>query len=142
MENCIFCKIVKGEIPAFKVYESENVIAFLDLTQLTRGHTLVIPKNHKRWLWDHDDKEYCDLMVASKKIANVMRKLYNIEWVEMIVAGMGVEHTHVHIIPRYENDGHKEVPAEETKIKKFTQEEMKQTAEELKQAIETQIKSS
>lgn len=140
MENCIFCKIAKGQILTDKIYEDKNVIAFLDLSGLTKGHTLVVPKTHKRWLWDHDDKEYCEILKAAKKIANIIRSHYGIEWVEMVVAGMGVHHTHIHILPRFPNDGHKEIPLDETKEKTFSTEELKEIAEDLKKAIETQIK--
>lgn len=136
MEDCTFCKIIKGEIPAFKIYEDKTAVAFLDLSQYTKGHTLIIPKNHQRWLWDHNEKEYCHIMKVSRKIANIMRKVYSIEWVEMIVAGMGVEHTHIHIIPRYPGDGHKEIPLEETKVKNFSKEELADIAEELKNAVD------
>jgi len=136
MENCIFCKIVKGEAHVDKIYEDKDVIAFLDLNSLTKGHTLVVPKTHKRWLWEHNDKEYCEIMKVVKKIANVMRSHYNIEWVEMVVAGMGVHHTHVHILPRFQNDGHREIPLESTREKTFSLEELSEMTKDLKKAID------
>ncbi|MBU3904932.1 MAG: HIT domain-containing protein [Nanoarchaeota archaeon] len=135
MIDCIFCKIIAGEISSQKVYEDKDIIVILDISQLTLGHSIVIPKNHKRWLWDHEDEEYCKIMKISKKIANSMREALGIEWVEMIVAGIGVEHTHVHILPRYEDDGHKEIPMPETKTKEFKEEEIKEVLEKIKNAL-------
>ncbi len=119
MTNCIFCKIVKGEIPSYKVYEDENFLAFLDIRPLNPGHTLVIPKKHFRWVWDTENiGEYYEVV---KKVANAIKKVHETEYVISLVFGEEVEHAHVWLIPRFENDGHgsaidlkniKEIPAE------------------------------
>jgi histidine triad (HIT) family protein len=110
MEDCIFCKIAKGEIPAHKVYEDKDVIAFLDISPMVKGHTIVIPKNHSRWLWDIEAKEYQILTERTHYLANVLRKAFNTDWVEELVAGRGIPHTHIHLMPRTKEDGQPEVP--------------------------------
>ena len=71
-QNCIFCKIIKGDIPSHKVYEDENYFAFLDIRPLNPGHTLVIPKKHYRWVWDVENiGEYYEI---TSKIANAIKK--------------------------------------------------------------------
>ncbi|MBU3897177.1 MAG: HIT domain-containing protein [Nanoarchaeota archaeon] len=135
MTDCIFCKIAKGEVPCHKIYEDNEVIVILDRSQLTLGHSMVIPKNHKRWLWHHEDEEYTKIMHTAKKIANAMRDSLKIDWVEMVVAGMGVQHTHVHILPRYDDDGHGEIPIPNTKTKEFKEEDMKKVVEEIKKSL-------
>ena len=92
MDDCIFCKIIKGEAPSYKVYEDDDFFAFLSIVPLNPGHTLVIPKKHFRWVWDVPNiGEYYE---AVGKIANAMRKAFNIEWVVSLVAGEEVPHAH------------------------------------------------
>lgn len=122
-------------MPCHKVYEDDDVIVILDRIQLTLGHSMVIPKNHQRWLWDHSDTEYYKIMEISKKLANAMRKALGTEWIEMVVAGMGVPHTHVHIIPRYEDDGHGEIPLPSTMRKEFKEEDKKEVIEKIKKEL-------
>ena len=72
-ENCLFCKIVKGEIPAIKIWEDKNHIAFLDMKPINPGHLLVIPKNHKDYVFDLSDKDYSKLMLKAKEIAKDLK---------------------------------------------------------------------
>ena len=107
--GCIFCMIKDGQIPSAKVYENEYVMAFLDLSQANVGHTLVIPKVHADTLLNLDDKNYCEVMKAVKKLANVILKATNADGINIInnsyeAAGQTVMHAHVHIIPRFKND--------------------------------------
>ena len=106
---CIFCKIVNGEIPSKKVYEDENVIAILDISQATKGHTLVIPKKHSANLLEIDSEEYINVMKAvnlvTKKLSNTLKPAgINILNNCGEVAGQTVMHFHVHVIPRYEEN--------------------------------------
>ena len=103
--DCIFCKIAKGEIPSYKVYEDDNFLAFLDINPFAKGHTLIVPKKHVKWVWDLNGKDYSDLMSLAKKIALAMKKEFNTEWVVEGIAGIDVPHAHVHIIPRQIGDG-------------------------------------
>ncbi|MBI4009819.1 MAG: HIT domain-containing protein [Candidatus Aenigmarchaeota archaeon] len=104
MEKCIFCKIVEGKVPSYKIYEDRNYIAFLDKFPRTPGHTQVIPKRHYRWVYDVPDfGEYFDVV---KKIAEGIKKALNPRLVHLITIGDEVPHAHVWIVPRFENDGH------------------------------------
>ena len=100
MDGCIFCKIVKGEIPCFKIFEDENFLAFLDISQFTPGHTLVIPKTHYRFVWDHPQiGEYYSLV---QKIAAHYQKL-GYKYVDSLVFGRMMPHAHVHLVPHNED---------------------------------------
>jgi histidine triad (HIT) family protein len=99
MDNCIFCKIVKGEIPTYKVYEDENFFAFLDINPHTKGHTLVIPKQHYKWVYDVPNfGTYWETAHAVTK--NILEKLHP-HFVSYLTYGLDVPHAHIHIIPRY-----------------------------------------
>ena len=95
--NCIFCKIVKKEIPAEVVYEDDNFLAFLDIRPQSPGHTLVIPKQHYRWVWDHP--EVGQYFEVAKKIALAQRQAFGIEKIISKVVGEEVPHAHVWLIP-------------------------------------------
>ena len=106
---CIFCKIIAGEIPIYKVYEDEKTLAFLDIKPITPGHTLVIPKKHYANLSEINDGELTDLILAVKKICTLlMAKLnftdYAIAENNGPLAGQSVSHIHFHIIPRPKED--------------------------------------
>lgn len=106
---CVFCEIVKGNIPSSKVYEDDNYLAILDLSQTTLGHTLVMPKKHYDNFLQMDSKEAGELMavvniVANKVVKNLGASGCNILNNTNEVAGQTVMHTHVHIIPRYSKD--------------------------------------
>lgn len=102
--DCIFCSIINGKIPARKVYEDDEILAFLDIRPLNPGHTLIIPKKHYRWVWDIDDIGY--FYEKIQLIANGIRKAMNTEWVVSLIFGESVEHAHVWLIPRFKDDGH------------------------------------
>ena len=110
MKECIFCKIAKKEIPADIIYEDKDFIAFLDINPYVKGHLLVIPKKHSAWLWDIDSKNYKKLMERTYYLANILRKAFNTDWIEEVVAGIGVQHTHIHLLPRQIEDGLGEIP--------------------------------
>ena len=97
MENCIFCKIVAGEIPAHKVYEDETYFAFLDIHPKAPGHTQVIPKEHHRWVWDVPNVgEYFEV---ATKIAKAQRKAFGTDWILSRIVGDEVTHAHIWIYP-------------------------------------------
>lgn len=99
MEDSIFTKIIKGEIPSHKIYEDERTIAFLTIQPFTTGHTLVVPKKQVDQLWDLDDDEYANLMRVVKKLSLHLRKVFNADRVGMAVKGFEVPHIHVHLLP-------------------------------------------
>jgi histidine triad (HIT) family protein len=97
MSDCIFCKIVKGDIPAYKVYEDDDFMAFLDIAEFVEGHTLVIPKKHYRFFWDIDNVgEYYECV---SKICNHYTKDLGFKFVDTLTFGRMVPHAHVHLVP-------------------------------------------
>jgi histidine triad (HIT) family protein len=97
--SSIFTKIVNGEIPAYKIAEDDNYLAFLDVNPNAKGHTLCIPKQEIDKIFDMDDELYLGLMKFSKKIASALEKTVPCKRVGMAVVGLEVPHAHVHLIP-------------------------------------------
>jgi len=108
--DCLFCKIVSGEIPSKKVYEDAHAFAFLDINPCTKGHTLVVPKKHYSHLRDMPDEETAALLAAAlaieKRVVEALQAAgANIGINDGRAAGQEVQHVHVHVIPRYLQDG-------------------------------------
>ena len=108
-DDCIFCKIVAGDLPAHKVQEDEHTIAFMDLNPWTRGHALVVPRRHSRNLYDVEDEDLERVAVAAKRLAVTMRDRLRCDGVNLLncceaAAWQTVFHTHIHVIPRYDGD--------------------------------------
>ncbi len=107
--SCIFCKIINKEIPSKIVYEDELVLAILDLSQATYGHTLVMPKKHYENIYEIDDKTLAHLINVVKMLAIKIKNKLNASGINILnnnetAAGQSVMHLHFHIIPRYDND--------------------------------------
>ncbi|MBK8599188.1 MAG: HIT family protein [Flavobacterium sp.] len=102
--STIFTKIVKGEIPCYKVAEDESFLAFLDVNPNAKGHTLCIPKRETNKIFDIADSEYAALMLFSKKVAVALEKTIPCKRIGMAVIGLEVPHAHVHLIPLNEMD--------------------------------------
>jgi histidine triad (HIT) family protein len=103
--GCIFCKIVRGEIPAHKVYEDENFLAFLDIHPQSPGHAQVIPKRHYRWVWDVPNVgAYFELV---RSIAKAQQKAFGIDWILSKTVGDEVSHAHIWVFPSNEAAGDK-----------------------------------
>ncbi len=107
--DCLFCKIAKGEIPAKKVYEDSDVVAFLDINPANPGHTLVVPKKHSETLLDTDDAVLEKAIIVVRKIAQKMKDEMNTAGLNIVqnngkMAGQLVGHIHFHVIPRYAGD--------------------------------------
>ncbi len=108
MPDCIFCKIVQGEIPSVKVYEDARVLAFEDINPISAGHTLIIPKTHAENIWEISEEDLAAIHVASKKIARAIRNALDPTGVAVLqLNGRGVNqlvmHYHLHLIPRTAN---------------------------------------
>ncbi len=108
--DCIFCKIINGEISSYKVFEDDLVFAFLDINPLSKGHTLIIPKKHFVDILDIDNKSLERVAVASKNLAiRYSKKLgaegFNLRQSSGAIAHQDVFHFHMHLVPRYKNDG-------------------------------------
>jgi len=108
--NCIFCKIVKGDIPCAKIFEDDKVMAFLDIAPANKGHALIVTKNHYETLGEIPDDDLNDMMLKAKKIARAQSAALGNEGFNLLmnnkkVAGQLVLHAHMHIIPRFKGDG-------------------------------------
>ncbi|HAP69637.1 MAG TPA: HIT family protein [Flavobacteriales bacterium] len=97
--SSIFTKIINGEIPSYKVVESETCFAFLDINPLAKGHTLVVPKKEVDYIFDVEDELYSDLMLFAKKVGKAIEKVVPCERVGVTVIGLEVPHAHIHLIP-------------------------------------------
>lgn len=104
VENCIFCKISSKEIPSSVIYEDDKFISFLDISPVTKGHSLLIPKDHHVWMHEVPDDLLKDAFLVTKKIMNMMRKGLPCDYVQVVVVGKDVPHFHIHLMPRYLND--------------------------------------
>lgn len=108
--NCLFCKIIGGEIPATKVYEDEHSFAFLDIHPINIGHTLIIPKEHFTNLYETPDETLSHLAIVIKKLSIAVKSAVNADGINIgmnndPVAGQVIFHTHIHVIPRFADDG-------------------------------------
>ncbi len=99
MQDSIFTKIIKGELPSYKIYEDDNTYAFLDINPIMPGHTLVIPKKQVQFIWDLEQDDYQSLMKSVKKIGTHMRNVLPQKHIGIKVVGLDVPHTHVHLVP-------------------------------------------
>ncbi|RNF39456.1 HIT family protein [Planococcus salinus] len=139
MTDCIFCKIIEGEIPSVKVYEDDHVYAFMDIMPLSKGHTLLIPKSHKANIYELSSEEAANLFSVAPKIAQAIKETFEPVGMNLLnnageQAGQSVFHFHLHFIPRYgETDGFgmKWV----SKEKEFTSERIQQLAEQVKEKL-------
>jgi histidine triad (HIT) family protein len=112
MQESIFTKIINGDIPSHKIYEDENVFAFLDIHPITEGHTLVIPKKQVEFVWDLEAPEYRALTDAAQKIAVHLRQVLNVPYVGQQIIGVDVPHAHIHLVPfAHAKDFHREPDA-------------------------------
>ena len=127
----IFSKIVSGDIPAFKVDEDKNYVAFLDIFPLAKGHVLVIPKKETDYIFDLDSEEYLGLFNFAKKVAKAMDKVISCERIGVAVIGLEVPHAHIHLLPLHDVS---DINFERPKLK-FPDSEMKEIADLIKSAI-------
>ncbi len=107
--NCIFCKILKGEIPSTVVYEDDSFRAILDVNPAARGHVIILPKNHAANIFELSEEDASGIFVVAKKVATAIKKAYNCDGVNILqnngeAAGQTVFHLHVHVIPRFKDD--------------------------------------
>ena len=134
MEDCIFCKIVKGEIPSFKVYEDDRVLAFMDINPISPGHTLIIPKNHAANLKEISDEDLAAVHRASKKVLTGIETALNATGVACVqLNGRGVNqvvmHYHLHLIPKVPEGP--DLPVSKWEIIPGDMNEIKATAEKI-----------
>ena len=104
-DNCIFCKIIKWEIPCEKIYGNKGFLVFLDIQPVSSGHILIIPKKHIVWMQEADDQMISGVFTLAKKIMLAIKNGIKCDYVQVSVGGTDIPHFHVHLIPRYFNDG-------------------------------------
>ncbi len=110
MKDCLFCKIIKGEIPCVKIYENNQVLCFLDINPVTRGHSLVVPKKHSADILEIGEEELKEMSKLLPKISRALKKATGAKGINLMMsngeeAGQVVMHSHLHLIPRFEDDG-------------------------------------
>lgn len=115
MKDCLFCKIIAGEIPSERVYEDADTLAFLDIHPNNPGHSLVIPKRHSENLYDMDDHSLAAVMRTAQKVAKAIRAAVAAEGINLAMnnesaAGQVIFHPHIHVIPRFKEDGYRHWP--------------------------------
>ncbi|QQS44259.1 HIT domain-containing protein [Candidatus Roizmanbacteria bacterium] len=126
MEDCIFCKIVQGEIPSYKVYEDESYLAFMDVFPRVKGHVLVIPKEHYRWVYDVPD--FAGYWQTAKKIGMKIQQAVGSDYISFITMGEAVPHAHIHILPQHHGEIH---GIKFTPVVEMTKEEIGTLAKEI-----------
>ena len=129
--SSIFTKIVRKEIPSYKVHENDRFYAFLDINPLKKGHTLVIPKNEVDYIFDLESDEYKNLWGFAKNVANGMQKVIDCKRISIVVMGLEVPHAHIHLIPL---DNMNDINFNQPKLN-LSSEEMQQIADKIRNAI-------
>lgn len=132
MKDCVFCKIIKGEISCDKIYENENFFAFLDVNPLNPGHTLLIPKKHVEWVNDYEPFE--EYWKEARKLSKIIQKTLDPVLVAYVVYGLGVPHAHIHLIPKFEGDEHPQGPNPE-KIYEYKKGEKEETIKKIRKEL-------
>lgn len=127
MDGCVFCKLVRGTLPSYKIYEDNLFFAFLDIHPRTKGHTLLIPKKHYRWVYDVP--EFGLYWKSVLHITKAMQKILNPSFITYVTHGLEVSHAHIHILPRYKETEF--VPD----VKVFAKEEMEEVKNTLMQEL-------
>ena len=120
----IFSKIIKGEIPCYKIAEDENYFAFLDINPLRAGHTLVVPKKETDYIFDLDDDQLAGMIIFSKKVAAAIKSVIPCNRIGVAILGLEVPHAHIHLVPM---DTMEDINFKNPKLK-FTPEEFKEIA--------------
>lgn len=129
MNDCIFCKIISGEIPCYKVWEDDHHLAFLDIHPIKTGHTMVIPKDHHPFVFEIPDAQYSDLWLAAKKVSDLLKSTFKPKTnkIGVMVYGLDVDHTHIHLVPL-----DKSGDLSFKNAKPASKEELKQTLEKIR----------
>ena len=135
MPDCIFCKIFRGELPSYRIYEDEHTLAFLDIHPIMPGHALVIPKKHAENIFEISAEDWSHVQETVRKTAIALEKALSADGVNLMMnnreqAGQVVDHAHIHLIPRHKGDGLKLWPH-----KSYKEGEAEHIAEQVKAAL-------
>ncbi len=135
---CAFCQIVSGENPHHIFYEDDEFLGFLDKYPLNPGHSQFIPKEHHRWVWDMDAPSIALLFTKATRVVKALQRACNTDWVIADTGGIGVPHAHIHLVPRFEDDGHGELP--DPKIyRDISEEEMRRLCDAIHLELESDL---
>ncbi|MGL4736111.1 MAG: HIT family protein [Cellulosilyticaceae bacterium] len=137
MSDCIFCKIIEGEIPSFTIYEDEIFKVILDRFPASKGHMLILPKSHHVNIWDMSEEVSTKIYGLAKKMANTLSEAFQVDGINIVqnngaAAGQSVFHFHLHLIPRYKGD---DIVLNTTMQQDMTLAELEKVAEELKSYV-------
>lgn len=141
MSNCIFCKIVNNELPGYKLYEDEDILAFMDIQPINPGHLLIIPKKHAELISEVDDEVVAKMNVTAKRLNTALRKSglktegVNFFLADGEAAGQEIFHVHLHVFPRFKNDGFG-IRFPENYRNKPSADELKTAAEKIKSSLQ------
>jgi histidine triad (HIT) family protein len=130
MENCIFCKIARGEIPSIRIWENDRFYSFLDANPINPGHLLIIPKRHVDYFFDLSNQEYVEIMEIARKIEGSLKKTTGAKRIGLIVNGFEIPHAHLHLIPLHNSND-----IDPRRAKKGIPEEMEKMAERIRLEI-------
>ena len=138
MSDCVFCKIIKGEIPCFKIFEDDTVLAFADINPLSKGHLLIIPKRHIENMWEATEEELVTVMRTAKRLVHAIKDAINPDGVAVLqlngkAVNQVVMHYHFHLIPRSKEEG--KLSMTEWELIPGNMEQIKQTAAQITAAI-------
>jgi len=145
MEDCLFCRIARGDLPAFKLYEDDHILAFLDLHPIRKGHALIIPKAHHVWFEDLPEPLATRITTCAQQISRAMKRFYKVERVALFYTGIHVAHAHAHVVPMlHEHDVTSSAYLQDglnsfSTPPQLPRNEMSQTAQDLRKAMETQL---
>jgi len=127
MENCIFCQIISGKSPAYKIYDDKDFLVILDTYPRAKGHCLVIPKTHYRWVYDVPN--FIDYWLVVLKLTEAMKKVFRPNFITYVTHGLEIEHAHIHVLPRVNETEFVPPPI------KLPKEEMEKITEKIREEI-------
>jgi histidine triad (HIT) family protein len=138
-EECVFCKIIKGKLPSAKVYEDAQVVAFLDIAPVNKGHTLVVPKDHYENIFEVPEEVLAKIIKVTKLLSKAVQQAVEADGITLhqangSAAGQVIMHFHIHIMPRYENDN----AGLTWNHKSYKENEAAEYAEKIKNALKSQ----
>ena len=130
MEDCLFCKIIKGEIPSYKIWEDENFFAFLDINPINPGHTILVLKKHLDYIFDLEESLYLEIFKTVKKLSEPLKRAVGAKRIALAIEGFLVPHAHIHLVPVNKvND------LDPNRAKKASPEELSEMMERIKNEI-------
>ena len=132
MPDCIFCQVIRGESPSYKLYEDKDFVAILDIFPVSRGHTLVLPKKH--YQWTYEVPEFGMYFEIARKMSVAIQKGLNAPWVQFFTHGL-IEHAHIHVTPRYDDVKDGMLLPKWDEPDKLTKEEFEEIAEKIRESL-------